>query len=142
MFFTKDLCNAHDLQHEMNKIFDQLNFRFVQPSLHNHKNLPVNIQGNKEEATISVEAPGVNAEDIDISIEKNVVHISVVRQRDINNKKYYLKERRQGNWKRSIQLGFDINEEKVDASYAKGILYIHVTKQQQGAPRKITVKKA
>ena len=142
MFFTKDLHNVHNLQEEMNKIFDHLNFRFVQPGTRSQKNLPVNIQGNNEEATISIEVPGVNTEDIDISIEGNIVHVSVTRHEKEGEKKYYLKERRTGSWKRSIQLGFDVNEEKVDASYQKGILYIHVSKQRQSAPKKITVKKA
>ncbi|WP_372367228.1 Hsp20/alpha crystallin family protein [Candidatus Uabimicrobium sp. HlEnr_7] len=143
MFFTKDLHSINNLQEEMSKIFDHLNFQFIQPTTtRSQKNLPVNIQGNKEEAIVSVEAPGVNIDDIEISIDKNILNINVSRkEQEMDSKKYYLKERKIDSWKRAIQLGFDINEEKVDANYKKGILYIHVAKQEQSVPKKIIVKK-
>ncbi|TIX36045.1 MAG: Hsp20 family protein, partial [Mesorhizobium sp.] len=57
---------------------------------------------------------------------------------------YYLSERRYGSFQRSFQLPEGVDADKIDATFAKGVLTVKLPKtaEAQKAEKKITVKAA
>lgn len=71
--------------------------------------------------------PGIDPKEIDVTIEKGYLRVSGERkaEKEINDKNYYCKEIKKGNFERYIQLPTEtVDKEKVSASYKNGVLKI------------------
>jgi HSP20 family protein len=55
---------------------------------------------------------------------------------------YHRQERRYGAFLRTFRLPFRVDAEKVEASFAKGVLQIALPRAEEDKPRKITVRAA
>lgn len=92
---------------------------------------------------IKAEIPGVNKEDIQISIDGNHVSISAEVKREQEEKKgetVIRSERYYGNQYRSFTLQSDVDEGKADAKYANGVLELTLPKKEPATARRVTVK--
>ena len=92
---------------------------------------------------IKAEIPGVNKEDIQISIDGNHVSISAEVKREQEEKKgetVIRSERYYGNQYRSFTLQSDVDEGKADAKYANGVLELTLPKKDPATARRVTVK--
>ena len=94
--------------------------------------------GNK--FIISTDLPGMKENDIDVSFSDGVLTISGEKKQEKEGKKtsYYQKEISYGNFHREIALPVDIDSEKVNASYDRGVLTVILQKDLQS---KACVKK-
>ncbi len=102
----------------------------------------VNVWVNGESAEISSRIPGVDRESIDISVAGNKVTLR--GRRPLEERKEGESRRRRelwyGDFSRTIQLPFNIDADKVRASYKKGVLHISLQQLEADRPRKITIK--
>jgi HSP20 family protein len=91
---------------------------------------------------VSMDIPGMEAKDIDIQVNANVLTVSGERkeEREEKGKTYHRVERRVGAFSRSVTLPCPVKEEAVDAQYKNGILTIKLPKTEESKARKITVK--
>ena len=87
---------------------------------------------------LQIDLPGVKKEDIKIEINKNLINISVSisKSSDEENKKYIRKERFTGEIKRSFNIGEDIDEDNINASFENGILYLNLPKKEENDSNK------
>ncbi len=129
------------LQREMNRLFSEVagSGSSVAPGYP-----AMNVWTNEKGAVVTAELPGVNPDDIDISVVGNTLTLSGGRQPDElkEGEKYHRRERGYGKFTRSLQLPFDVNAGKVDASFSKGVLHISLPRVEEQKPKKITVKAA
>ncbi len=90
---------------------------------------------------ITVELPGMSKDDIDISLDDNILTISGERKahKEENGRRYHRVESRFGTFTRSLPLPNIVDTENVDATYENGVLAISITKQKEKAGRKIEV---
>lgn len=104
----------------------------------------INAWTNDEAEIVTVEVPGVDPKDLDISVVNDVLTISGERKPEDPKEeiRYHRRERVCGKFSRSIQLAFPVNTDKVTASYENGILKIVLPRAEADKPRKITVKSA
>ena len=127
------------LQREMNRLFND-----YQPSrLNAAPSFPaMNIWTNEEGQVITAEIPGVEIEDIEISVTGETLTISGSRKVEEleENSHYHRRERGHGKFKRSLQLPFPVQTDKVEASIEKGVLTISLPRAEEDKPRKIAVK--
>ncbi|MCI0712837.1 MAG: Hsp20/alpha crystallin family protein [Chloroflexi bacterium] len=91
----------------------------------------------------SIEVPGVNAEDINISLEDNILTIEAeiaeaVGEREDN--RALLRERRYGTYSRSLRLPHPVDVDNIEATYNNGILELDLPKVPEAQPRQIKVK--
>jgi len=102
----------------------------------------VNVWVNGDDAIITTEVPGVNQKDIDISVSGNTVTLRGLRPADEvkEGESYHRHELWHGNFSKTVQLPFNIDSGKVEASYRKGILHISLPKLEAEKPKKITIK--
>ena len=93
---------------------------------------------------ITAELPGIDEKNVDIRLANNVLTIKGEKneEKEEKEKDYYLSERRYGSFQRSFQLPEGVDANKIDASFAKGVLTVKMPKtaEAQKAEKKITVK--
>lgn len=77
---------------------------------------------------VHAEIPGINAEDIDISIEEGVLHISGEKttEKEITEEHRYLRECRYGSFRRDVMLPQGVDPDAVRADYDSGILMVRI----------------
>lgn len=91
---------------------------------------------------ISVDLPGVKAEDVQIEMHEDRLLITGKRQSvvETHGKQYHRVERSSGSFARSIVLPVPVDQDRIEASYADGVLHVSLPKLTMGQPRKIQIK--
>jgi HSP20 family protein len=91
---------------------------------------------------ISVDLPGMKAEDVELEIEDGVLTVSGTRESEAEQegRTYRRAERRHGPFRRSFSLGDEVDSNKVEAEYRDGVLRITVPKAERVRPKKINIK--
>lgn len=102
----------------------------------------VNLWVNEDGAIVTTELPGIESKDIDISLVGKTLTIKGVRkEEDLGEEDSYLKrERWYGNFKRNIELPFNVESDKVLARFNNGILTINLPRAEEEKPKKIEIK--
>jgi HSP20 family protein len=103
---------------------------------------PVNIFDDRDGVVIIAELPGMNPTSFKVSGQGNTLTISGVRSRDCDDKLqgYHRRERRFGQFSRSMQLPPGLDIAKAEARYEAGVLTLRVPKAEESKPRQITVQ--
>jgi HSP20 family protein len=103
---------------------------------------PVNLWTNEDKAVITTEIPGVEPEGVEINVVGKTITLRVERKPAElkEGESYTRKERWDGGFSRTIELPFNIQSDKVEAKFSKGILHIELPRAEAEKPRKITVK--
>lgn len=85
---------------------------------------------------IKLDIPGVNKEDINISYDKGYLHITAIKNEEIEETDNYIrKERFYGEFQRSFYVG-DINDNNIKATYKDGILCVSFPKEEPKESRR------
>jgi HSP20 family protein len=98
----------------------------------------VEVSESDKEINVTAELPGMDEKDIDISLTHEALTISGEKkdEKEDNGNGYYMKERSYGSFKRTIPLYSEINSEKVNAHFKKGVLKITLPKSAKEVERK------
>jgi HSP20 family protein len=91
---------------------------------------------------VRVEMPGMRKEDIDISIQGNLLHIRGEKHPGDEHKDrlYQLTERAYGRFERSIPVSQEIDKEGAEVSYQDGVITVILPKKESIPPRKLTIR--
>ena len=102
---------------------------------------PVDIQETEEGYRLIAELPGLTRENINITLENNVLRLTGERkfEKDVKKESYQRVERSYGTFARSFVLPQQVSSEKVQAAFENGVLTITVPKAEQAKPRKIEI---
>jgi HSP20 family protein len=89
---------------------------------------------------VYIDLPGVKAENLDITVERNMLTIVAERnwQREENDQPYF-GERYRGSFRRQIQLGDGLDLQNLEADLHDGVLTIRIPVAEQAKPRKVAV---
>lgn len=104
----------------------------------------IDVTENDAGYAVKADIPGVKKEDISVRIDGNVVQIDAHAQREKDEKssgdKVLRSERYYGTISRTFSLADDIDEDKVQAKYADGVLSLQLPRRAAAASRKIAVQ--
>ncbi|MFY9824743.1 MAG: Hsp20/alpha crystallin family protein [Thermoanaerobaculia bacterium] len=102
---------------------------------------PVDIQETEDAYRLIAELPGLTRDDVQITLENNVLRLSGERklEKDVKRESYQRIERTYGAFARSFSLPHQVSSEGVSAAFDNGVLTITVPKAEQAKPRKITI---
>jgi HSP20 family protein len=102
---------------------------------------PVDIQETADGFRLLAELPGLTKQDIQITLENNVLRLSGERkfEKDAKKESYHRIERTYGAFTRSFALPQQVNGEGIQATFENGVLTILVPKAEQAKPRKIEI---
>ena len=129
----------HGLQREMNRLFDGYEggtalSRF--PAL--------NVWGNEETVVVTAELPGLQPDDLDLSVVNNQLTIKGERKADkpVEDAVCHRNERAAGSFVRTVRLPYAVENDKVAANYKNGVLTITMSRHEATKPKRIEIKTA
>lgn len=91
---------------------------------------------------ITVDLPGVKADDVQVEMHEERLTISGSRENRVEqqDRQFHRIERTTGAFSRTVMLPATVDHEAIEASYADGVLHVTVPKAAAHQPRKIQVK--
>jgi len=130
-----------------NDIDDLFKGLFVRPMRFEFEGAPqvrmkIDVTKADDTYTIKAEIPGVRKDDIQVSIDGNEVTISGEIKKESEEKKgeeVLRSERYYGKVSRSFTLPHDVDEAKVTAKYADGVLKLTLPMKAKASSKKVTV---
>jgi HSP20 family protein len=101
----------------------------------------VDIYEDEHNLVLKLEVPGVNEEDLNVSLENNTLTVSGERkfEKEEKEENFHRIERRYGSFTRTFRLPNTVDAENVEAGYDKGILKITLAKRAEAKPKQIKV---
>lgn len=93
---------------------------------------------------VTLELPGLRPEDVEVSLENNILAISGEKREDRReedrNHRWHLSERRFGRFSRSFVLPRDVEPDRIEARFENGVLHVAIPKSERARPRRIEVQ--
>ena len=105
-------------------------------------NIALDVVRKPEEIVAKASLPGVKPEDIDVTIEDNVLTLKAQRSSEYENKDdtaYLIRERSYGSYYRALRLPESVDTEKVKSDYEHGVLTVTLPKMEEKKPKQIKV---
>ena len=95
-----------------------------------------------DDLVVTAAVPGVRPEDIDITIQGDVLTIKgqTESEQQTDKPSYHLHERRYGRFYRQVALPHAVKSDAADASFENGILRLRLPKSEEAKERKIQVQ--
>src|SRR6476661_1257811 len=117
---------------------------FVQPTAaQGGKNFvpALDFSENAEGYLVEAALPGVKPEDVEVTVENNVLTIKGETRQEVDDKQrnFHRVERRFGSFQRTIGLPTTVKADAIQASLTNGVLRLEIPKAEEVKPRKISV---
>ena len=133
--------NPRQEARNMEEIFDHLFGTPVRPNGTPVGTLPLDILEQDGTLKIRAAVPGVEPNELEIQIEKNVLTIrgEISRENESKDEKVYRREVSYGAFSRSVRLPDGLDFDKVDAQFKNGIVTISLPRVPEEKPKSIKV---
>jgi HSP20 family protein len=132
---------------KMSDMFDRLfgspTFGLIStPSTPREFAIPLDVIEKEDKVVIRAAVPGVSPEELNVSIENNVLSISgeLKHEEENENDKVYFRECSYGSFKRAIRLGDNLDVDHVDAEFNNGFVQISIPKVPEEKPKTVKVE--
>jgi HSP20 family protein len=104
----------------------------------------LDVYDEKDDLIVKAEIPGLTKDEIDISLEENILTIKGEKKKEeeVKEDDYYRCERTFGAFSRSIELPMNVKPDKVNASFKNGVLEIRLPKAEEAKKNIVRVKVA
>lgn len=147
--FMRPYRDRTSMEREMRRLSREMN-RFLSdwPTLSGMVNPPgypaMNVWATGDNVVVTAELPGVKSEDIEVSVENDMLFLRGKRQPDSpeDGATYHRRERRFGSFNRGLRLPMRVEAGKVEATFKNGLLNITLPRAEADKPRKIALKSA
>ena len=128
--------NPVSLMNEFDRLFER---PYTRPTA--EWNVALDVAETEDNYFVKATIPGVNVEDIEITLEDDVLLLKgeIAQDEEVEEAKYHLRERRYGSFSRSIRFPLAVNGDAVEASYTNGILSLSIPKAEAVKPKRITI---
>jgi HSP20 family protein len=102
----------------------------------------LDISERKDAYLVTVELPGVETDDLQVTLEDGLLTIQGERHfaHDSSEQQFHRVERRYGAFRRSITLPAQVMGDGIQASFDNGVLQIMVPKAEEAKPKRIQVR--
>jgi HSP20 family protein len=103
----------------------------------------VDLLEHENEFVLVADLPGMKEEDINISVQDNVLTLEGKRtfeHAENGQGRYHYSERTTGTFCRRFQLSTAVNAEQITATYKNGVLEVHLPKAPEAQPKRVTVQ--
>jgi HSP20 family protein len=129
----------------MDRVFDEFFRTFDAPLMRNawsSVNGPsIELSDGEKEVKVVAELPGLDEKDIDVTLRDGILTLKGEKKGENSGARY--SERWHGQFARSIDIGADVDPDKVRASFDKGVLTITLEKRPevQGSLKRIAINR-
>jgi len=135
------------IRREMDRMFEEMtkSFSLVRPAFGMGLLAPrVDMRETDTAVEVQAELPGVTEKDVEVQLADGVLTIKGEKkqEREEKEKGYYLMERAYGSFLRQIPIPVEVEEDKVEAKFDKGVLTIILPKKPsaEAKAKKIEIK--
>lgn len=137
------------LHREVNRLFDDVfrGFDGGLPSVGRASafggNWPsVEISDNDKEIRVTAEVPGMEEKDIEVLLDDGVLTLRGEKRSETDDKDRQFSERYYGRFERRIPIGYEIEEDRIDARFKNGVLSVILPKtaKAQSQAKRIAIK--
>ena len=108
-----------------------------------HVQAAVDIRSTKEAFTLTFDMPGVKREEIDVSLEDELLTVKGARRPEAEAERkdgdYIRRERSDGEFKRTVRVSENIEVDKISASLTDGVLTVTLPRAAEEQARRIEV---
>lgn len=103
--------------------------------------LPIDIRQTDEAYFIEASVPGFAPEDVEVTVDQNVLTIKGNRRQESEERKdgWIRRERRHSSLYRQVGLPAEVREAEITASFENGVLTVTVPRAQKPQPKRIPV---
>jgi HSP20 family protein len=139
------------LHREMNRLFDDVFRSFDMAPLGSLGGIGrmagwphVEVAETDKDVRISAELPGLEEKDVEVLMGDGVLTIRGEKKSAIEDTERAFSERSYGRFERRIPLAWDVEEDKIDASFRNGVLTVTLPKSAESKPnvKRIAVNRA
>ncbi len=104
----------------------------------------VDIYEDDKKVVLKLEVPGIEENDLDVSVEKNTLTVKGERKFETEEKEenFHRIERRYGSFFRAFTLPSTVDTEHVQAKYTAGVLKLELAKKPEAQPKQIKINVA
>ncbi|HEY7820899.1 MAG TPA: Hsp20/alpha crystallin family protein [Vicinamibacteria bacterium] len=131
------------LRREMDALLNRFGGASASPSEWQGVFPAVNLYETSDAYMLTAELPGVEPDDIEVSIQGSTVTLSGERRIDYAGQKevsLHRRERQDGSFRRAFQLPVAIDGDKIEAVHRNGVLMLRLPKSPESQPRQIAVQ--
>ncbi|MCV7098993.1 Hsp20/alpha crystallin family protein [Mycobacterium palustre] len=100
--------------------------------------MPMDAWREGEQFVVEFDLPGINADSLDIDIERNVT-VRAERPAVDPNREMLATERPRGVFSRQLVLGENLDTDRIEAAYHEVVLSLRIPVAEKAKPRKISV---
>ena len=126
------------LHREMNRLIDDAfrGFETRMPSLGGFSAAgaswpSVEISDAEKEIRVTAEIPGMDEKDVEVLLDDGVLTLRGEKRSETEDKDKQFSERFYGRFERRIPLGYEVEEDKVNAAFHNGVLTVTLPKTQR-----------
>ena len=102
--------------------------------------MPMDVIRGKDDVQIRFDLPGVDAESIDVTVDRGVLTVRAQRTEETaEDEKLITRERVTGSFTRRLSLGDTLDTEKIEAAFADGVLTVTLPVLAVAQPRKVEI---
>jgi HSP20 family protein len=103
----------------------------------------INLSEDKENLYVEALAPGVEPDSWNLTVVRNALTIAGEKggvSVKLNPESYHRSERAAGRFLRAVDLPVEVDEERMQAEYRNGILFVTLPKTEKARPKQINVQ--
>jgi HSP20 family protein len=136
------------LHREMNRLFDDVFRGFdSRPTGVGSFSLStgwpsIEISENDKEVRVTAEISGLSEKDIEVFLEDGVLTLRGEKRSETEDKERHFSERFYGHFERRLRVGYEVQDDKVDAAFKDGVLTVTLPKsvQAQSKVKRIAIR--
>ncbi len=93
-----------------------------------------------DEVVLRFDVPGIDPESIEVTVDRGVLTVSARRAEEYaEGENPFIRERVMGSFSRRVSLADTVDAEKIDATYANGVLSVRLPLLEKAQPRKVEI---
>jgi HSP20 family protein len=120
---------------ELDRQFDRLSQRNWAAGV-----MPIDAYRRGDHFFVHFDLPGVDAESVDLEVEKNVLTVKAERSWEpAEGDEVVVAERPRGTFSRQLFLGETLDTDHIEANYDKGVLTVRIPVAEAAKPRKVAI---
>ena len=101
--------------------------------------MPMDAWRDGEKFIVELDLPGVQADSLDIDVERNVLTVRAERPALDQSREMVSAERPRGVFSRQLFLGDNLDTDKIEADYHDGVLRLSIPVAERAKPRRIEI---
>jgi len=140
----KAFSEISTVRNEMDRLWNRLLGELPLPATLSMDWVPTaDISETKDKLVVKAELPGLDPEDVKVSLSGNLLTIEGEKKKEKEEKDehHYTLERYRGSFQRCFRLPVEVQEDKIEAKFDKGVLTIAMPKTKKTHKKEIKINK-